>query len=134
MTHESGWGQHSRRRLKTAADESRGHPGSAQKLTNECKSEKCACLKHTKKDFATILATMVKLSTTNRPIKMLLMTGHMMLVIIEGNDPRNPKTKKAMWRLNVTNAQVPMQPHNCPKHERKKGTYSGCALEASPNR
>jgi hypothetical protein len=91
-------------------------------------------LKHTKKNVATILATMVKLSTTNRPIKMSLRTGHMMLVIIEGNDPRNPKAKKTMWRPNVTNAQNPMKPHNCPKHERKKGPYSGRALEASPNR
>ena len=51
-------------------------------------------MKNTKKVFATIPNTMVRLSTTKRPINVFLMTGHMLFVMIEGNVPSNPMVKK----------------------------------------
>ena len=94
---------------------------------------KGTCLKNTKKVFATIPNTMVRLSTTKRPINVFLMTGHMLFVMIEGNVPSNPKVKKNKWRITKTDAYVPMKPHNCGISECNKANITQRRDQGNPD-
>ena len=99
---------------------------------SEQKSATGARLNDTKNSFATNLNTIVKLSTTKRPIKNCFNLGHKMSVIMKGNDPKSPKLKKTRWNITSRRKEAPMKHHNCPKISTNCVTNKG-AIGASAN-